>query len=140
MNYITVKSKFGFRIMGKKISPSLEDYLEAIYFLQQVNKDVRVTDLAHRLNISKPSVNRAIKNLKKYGFVNHENYGFLNLTENGFVTAQNIAMRHITLKKFLSDLLGVEKNIAEIEACHLEHSMSDDTIKKLQNYLKKVGV
>ena len=126
--------------MENKISPSLEDYLEAIYFLQEKNKDVRVTDLACQLNISKPSVNRAINNLKKTGYVEHENYGLLKLTQSGFVFAKDIAIRHATLKKFLCNLLGVDKNIAEIEACNLEHSMSNDTIIKLQDYLKKVGV
>lgn len=126
--------------MEKKISPSMEDYLEAIYFLQQTNQDVRVTDLACKLNISKPSVNRAINNLKKKNFVEHENYGLLKLTESGLKTAKNIAMRHVTIRKFLCDLLGVKKEIAEVEACRLEHSMSNDTIKKLQNYLKEVGI
>ena len=123
-----------------KISRSSEDYLKAIYFLQEINNEVRVTDLADKLNISKPSVTRAVNNLKKRNLVEHENYGLLKLTPSGFVFAKNIVLRHIVLRKFLCDLLGVEKEIAEIEACKLEHSMSNGTINKLKKYLKEVGV
>lgn len=126
--------------MENKITCSLEDYLEAIYFLQEKNIEVRVTDLADKLNISKPSVNRAINNLKKQNLVEHENYGLLKLTEKGLTFAKNVAMRHIVLKKFLHDLLGVDKEVAEIEACNIEHSVCNDTICKLQKYLKKVGL
>ena len=123
-----------------KISCSSEDYLKAIYFLQEINNEVRVTDLADKLNISKPSVTRAVSNLKKRKLVEHENYGLLKLTPNGFVFAKNIVIRHVVLKKFLCDLLGIEEKIAEIEACKLEHSMSNRTINKLKKYLKKVGL
>lgn len=126
--------------MENKITCSLEDYLEAIYFLQEISKDVRVTDLAGKLNISKPSVNRAINNLKKQNLVEHENYGLLKLTEKGLSCARNVALRHITIKKFLHDLLGVDIKTAESEACRLEHSMCNDTLDKLQKYLKKVGL
>jgi len=123
-----------------KISCSSEDYLKAIYFLQEMHNEVRVTDLADKLNISKPSVTRAVNNLKKRKLVEHENYGLLKLTPNGFVFAKSIVIRHIILKKFLCDLLGVDKKIADIEACKLEHSMSNGTINKLKKYLKKVGL
>ena len=123
-----------------RISCSSEDYLKAIYFLQETNNDVRVTDLADRLDISKPSVTRAVNNLKRQNLVEHENYGSLKLTSSGFVFARNIVVRHIVLKKFLCDLLGVDVKVAEVEACKLEHSMSNDTINKLKNYLKEIGL
>lgn len=68
---------------GKKISPSLEDYLEAIYNLRRLNSSVRVTDIAIELGIAKPSVNNAISLLKDKGFVNQEKYGLVELTQAG---------------------------------------------------------
>ena len=126
--------------MHRKITYAAEDYLKAIYFLQIQDNYVRVTDLADRLNVSKPSVTRAVNNLKKQSFVEHENYGLLKLTTKGFLYAENIVARHDVLIKFLCDLLGVEKKLARIEACKLEHTMSNSTINKLQKYLHEVGI
>ena len=126
--------------MREKITYAAEDYLKAIYFLQMQNDNVRVTDLAGRLSVSKPSVTRAVNKLKQKNFVEHENYGLLKLTANGFSYAENIVMRHDVLIKFLCDLLGVEKKIARIEACKLEHAMSNATINKLRRYLREVGI
>lgn len=120
-----------------EMTASLEDYLEAIYFLNG-NEGVRVTDLALELNISKPSVNRAINTLKNQGLVEHEHYGSLKLTEKGLELAKNVAQRHKILKKFLKSILGVEEKTAEKEACLIEHNLSADTIYKISEYTSKV--
>ncbi len=114
-----------------EVTASLEDYLEAIYFLNGKDEGVRVTDIAVELNISKPSVNRAINTLKNQGLVEHEHYGSLKLTPEGLEIAQTIAGRHVMLKRFLKDILGVEESTAEDEACLIEHYLSSDTISKI---------
>lgn len=119
---------------------SLEDYLEAIYFLTKLNSNVRVTDLADYLSLSKPSVNRAVNILKEKTLVEHETYGLLKLTHDGLKIAEGIAFRHATIKKFLHELILVDKDRAELEACSIEHSLSDDTVHKLAQYLKEVGL
>lgn len=124
----------------KKITYASEDYLKAIYFLQNRYMSVRVTDLAEKLNVSKPSVTRAVNNLKKKNFVEHENYGLLKLTRSGFLYAESIVLRHDILTRFLCELLGIEKKFAVREACKLEHAMSNATLEKLKRYLKKVGL
>lgn len=122
--------------IGTKITASLEDYLEAIYFLNGKNDYVRVTDIAAHLGISKPSVNRAVNTLKEMDYVEHEHYGSLKLTEEGVKIAKSVAERHIMLKSFLEEILGVESETAENEACEIEHVLSADTIKKMSEYLK----
>ncbi|MDL2248983.1 metal-dependent transcriptional regulator [Tyzzerella sp. OttesenSCG-928-J15] len=122
------------------ITPSLEDYLETILFLMDESEAVRVTDVANNLGISKPSVNKAINNLKSMELVNHEHYGLLSLTEKGRQIAVAVAKRHITLKDFLEKYLGVDPKTAEREACLMEHSMSADTVDKLEQFLKKCNV
>ncbi|MBQ4347307.1 MAG: metal-dependent transcriptional regulator [Firmicutes bacterium] len=117
-----------------KVSASLEDYLEAIYFLHIKTPAVRVTDLALKLEISKPSVIKAIKILKERGYVDHEPYGALKLTEQGVALAQNIAGRHMVLKKFLCNVLGVSEDVADEEACLIEHCLSPDTIRRIREY------
>jgi len=120
-----------------KISPSQEDYLERILFIREKNSIVRVTDLAVEMNISKPSVNKAISNLKAQGLVSQEKYGLLNLTVEGEKLAKEIERRHITVKKFLHELLKVDEETAEKEACLIEHCVSLETIEKLSSYLAK---
>ena len=124
--------------MQKSMTPSLEDYLETIWFLFQRNGNVRVTDVALEMGISKPSVNKAINILKTNEYVQHEHYGLLSLTETGEEIAKEVAERHFALKRFLHDLLGVEEKKAENEACLMEHSMSRETVRLLQTYLDKV--
>ncbi len=126
--------------MNKKntMSPSMEDYLETLYFLTCKNEVVRVTDMATDMNISKPSVNKAINALKAQNLVEHEHYGALSLTEEGKKLAKSIADRHVVLKKFLHELLEIDEKTAEEEACLIEHSMSQATVDKLSLFLKTI--
>lgn len=119
------------------VSASLEDYLEAIYILAQTNGSVRVTDIAQKLEISKPSVNRAINTLKDQGYVMHEHYGDLSLTERGEAIACGVLRRHQVLKRFLMEVLTVDEELAEEEACLMEHVMSQSTIDKLADFMAK---
>ena len=120
-----------------KISPSQEDYLEKILSIRKKNGTVRVTDLAAEMNISKPSVNKAVNNLKAQGLVNHERYGLLDLTFEGEQLAKEIERRHMILKKFLHKILEVDEETSEKEACLIEHCVSINTIEKLSKYLEK---
>ena len=63
------------------ISKALEEYLKTIYILKKQNGDIRVTDIANKMNCSKPSVNKAINNLKDNNLINYESYGTIELTE-----------------------------------------------------------
>jgi len=112
--------------------------LETIYFLQNEKNEVRVTDIALEMSISKPSVNKAINLLKTHELVLHEHYGHLTLTEKGRKIAEDTAKRHFIIKKFLTDILDVDEVTAETEACKLEHSMSMSTMEKLNDYIKRV--
>lgn len=122
-----------------RLSTSLENYLEQIYILQQEKNKVRVTDVAAKLNLSKPSVNRAINTLKDEGYLTHEHYGTIELTAKGLKTAQNVYETHIILQKFLVDFLGVDEETAEIESNQMGHAISKGTRKKLKKYMKKTG-
>lgn len=124
--------------MNNSISSSLEDYLESIFVLQQSGKDVRVTDIASMLNVSKPSVNRAVGTLKQAKLLTHESYGAIVLTPEGETKAAQILRRHNMLKHFLANTLGVPDDIAEADACRMEHVMSAETIEKLYDYLVKL--
>lgn len=119
------------------MTSSLEDYLEAVFVLSKEKGSVRLTDIAEYLNVSKPSVNRAIKTLTQDGFLEHITYGDIVITPAGESYAANVLRRHRLIKQFLIDQLGVDEKIAEQDACQMEHVMSPVTIDKLYEYLER---
>ena len=119
-----------------KLTGSLEDYLEAVYLIEKKKGEVRITDIALFMNLSKPSVNKAVSTLKENGLLEHEKYGAIKLTEYGTKLAKEIYFRHETLTKFFIETLGIEPEIAEDEACKIEHIISRQTLNKLVDYMK----
>ncbi|MDR0583433.1 MAG: metal-dependent transcriptional regulator [Treponema sp.] len=118
------------------MSQSLEDYLEMVSFLSDEG-EVRVTDIASRLGVSKPSVLTALKNLEEQGLLEHERYRRVNLTKEGIRQAADIRERHSTLTAFLQDIVGVSDETAEKDACKMEHLLSDETLKKIKMLVKQ---
>jgi DtxR family Mn-dependent transcriptional regulator len=114
------------------MTQSLEDYLEMVGFLSDEG-EVRVTDIASRLGVSKPSVLTALKTLEDQGLLEHERYRSVTLTERGKAAAAEIRGRHNFLRSFLLDVLGVSPEIAEQDACKMEHVLSDETLKKMKS-------
>ncbi len=119
-----------------KLTPANEDYLEAIYELGRDSGSVRSVDLAAKLDVSKASVNNALKNLKQAGYIEQPHYGDITLTGEGADYAAGILERHHVLYHFLLDVLGVDPETAVEEACEMEHAISDDTLKRLTKHLK----
>ena len=123
---------------GKKLTESVEDYIEAIYLEHQKNHSgVRITDLALTMNVSKASANDAVRKLKEMGHVEHERYGQIYLTESGEKLATSIYEKHRMLKRFLHEVLGVSCRVAEDDACGIEHVISQETFDKMKAYLEK---
>lgn len=120
------------------LQESGEMYLEAIYVLSQTKSFVRSIDVSEYRNYSKPSVSRAIGLLKEGGYVLMDRDGSLTLTEAGRAVAEKIYDRHTTLTKFLT-LLGVDGEIAQEDACRIEHCISDETFAAIKAHMKKYG-
>lgn len=117
------------------LSSSMQDYLEAILELAQEEKSVRITDIANKLNIAKASVNQTISKLKEMELVQQQVYGPVELTDKGRLLANKVMQRHIKLKQFLVEALGVEPEVAEKDACLMEHVVSSQTMDKLTEFL-----
>jgi DtxR family Mn-dependent transcriptional regulator len=117
------------------LSSSLEDYLEAVLNLKEANSIIRVTDLAKKLQVAKSSVNQAIMKLVGKNLLRHERYGPLELTVPGMEHAQKIQQRHQLLKCFFNEILGVDPQTAEMDACNIEHHISATTMEKLVYFL-----
>lgn len=120
------------------LTSSQEEYLKTIYILSKTEKEIRVTDIAKKLEITKPSVNRAIKNLKDINLLNYETYGEIKLTQEGEKIAQEILKREDVMKLFLSKILDIEEKQAETEAIAMKHAISRKTEEKLEKFINKV--
>jgi DtxR family Mn-dependent transcriptional regulator len=116
------------------MTQSLEDYLEMVSFLADEGP-VRVTDIAARLGFSKPSVLSALRLLEERGLVMHERYRPVSLTPAGAALAADIRERHSLIKTFLTEKLGVDAEIAEKDACKMEHVLSGETLQKMREAL-----
>ena len=120
------------------ISKSLEEYIKNMYVLKKQNGNVRVTDVAEKMDCSKASVNKALNNLRDNGLVNYETYGTIEITDAGEDLAQKILESYDIVFVFLKDVLGMEAEVAEKEAENMKSSMSDETINKLAKYVHQV--
>ncbi len=120
-----------------KLTSSMEDYLETIAILKEENSVVRVRDISLLMNVKNPSVTGALKGLVAKGLIVHERYGYVDLTGEGQKIAARIKERHDTLIEFFTEMLGVGKEIAERDACKIEHAISTVTFSKLVKFIKK---
>lgn len=118
-----------------KLRRSGEDYLETILILSE-RDDVRSIDIAHEMELSKPSVSRAVGLLKEGGFIIVDKNGYITLTDEGKRQAQRVYERHKILTEWLVGI-GVEEKLAAENACRLEHDFSDEVFQKLKASLEK---
>lgn len=114
-----------------------EDYLEAVLFIEKQKGRVKSVDIANYLGVSKPSVNKALTNLQNMGYISKPIYGEVTITQEGRIKAEIVASKHIALTQLLTDVLGVSPEVAEKDACKIEHDISEETTEKLIEYLKK---
>jgi DtxR family transcriptional regulator, Mn-dependent transcriptional regulator len=119
-----------------QLSESLEDYLEIIYTLAEKHHVARVKDIALSKKVKMSSVTSALKRLAKIGLVDYEAREFVVLTLSGDDLARRLLNRHYFLTGFLTDVLGVEPGIAAIDACSMEHALSQTTMNRLNDFSK----
>lgn len=123
-----------------KLTESIEDYIERIYLDNYIsNHGVRITDLADAMNVSKASANDAVKRLKKLGYVEHEKYRHIYLTDKGREKGAQIYDKHQTLTRFFNEVLNVELEIAEKDACSVEHFISDQSYEQIKILVSKIN-
>jgi len=124
--------------MDKKLTHSIEDYLEAIYLLSKEGTTIRITDIAARMKVRKSSIVSAVKKLEQRGYVQHEPYGSILLTDEGTLRGSEVYQKHIVLKSFFIEILGLSEEIAEKDACNFEHYISDQTVSAIMKLAEKL--
>ena len=120
------------------ISKSLEEYLKTMYVLKKQNGNIRVTDIANKMNCSKSGVNKAINNLKENNLINYEVYGTIELTEAGEDLAKKILETYDIVYLFFKEVLNLDDELAKSEAEKVKLAIRDETTNKLAKYTHKV--
>lgn len=126
-------------IMDERVplTPAHEDYIEAIVELEeeQGRTEIRSVDIATLLDVSKASVNKALQVLREAGYIDQERYGRITLTDSGRAYGAEIWGRHKALRTFLINDLGVDPEVANKEACMMEHAISAKTMERWIRWL-----
>ena len=118
---------------------SSEDYLEAILMLREQLGKVRSIDIVYKLGYSKPSISIAMKKLREKGLVHMDADGYITLTDEGLKIARHTYTRHKVLTCFFENI-GVNPKTAEDDACKIEHDISDETFKRLREFMAANGL
>lgn len=121
-------------LIRKKLSPSREEYLKAIYMLSQRAQLVRSIDIAVYLGVSKPSVHNAVNALQAEGLVIKPLGGEIQLTEEGRKQGEIITAKFQIIKNFLIACCNVNELTASTDACKMEHIISNDSVFALKKY------
>ena len=124
----------------KSLTSSLEDYLEAIYQLLRENKAARAKEISKRLGVNRSSVTGALHALAERKLINYAPYDIATLTPEGEKVAANISHRHLVLRDFFVEVLGVRAAEAEDSACKIEHVVSETILDRLAQFVDFIQV
>ncbi|MBN1756953.1 MAG: DtxR family transcriptional regulator [Chitinispirillaceae bacterium] len=118
-----------------RLSPTLEDYLEAIFHIVSTNMVARSMEIAERLNVKRSSVTVALRTLAEKGFINYQARSYVTLTDRGLNVARCVDRRHHVLFEMFNDVLGLSEPVADQAACSMEHGMSSEVCKSMTAFL-----
>lgn len=117
-----------------KRSQSAEDYLECILLLSRETQFVHRVDVARKIGVSQPAVQKAVRILTESGYIDCDGM-HIYLTAKGEKYATEIFDRHCTIREFLT-LHGVNSKDADDDACELEHVVSKATFDMMKDFVQ----
>ncbi len=123
----------------RKLSESLEHYLEAIYHISQDKGAARAKHITEKLNVNSSSVTGALQTLSGLGLVNYAPYELITLTDTGREAALDLIGRHYGLFDFFVNVLGIDEEASHEAACRMEHSMPRLVLERLKLYIDYVN-
>jgi len=124
------------KAVDKPLTSAMEDYLEAIFEIDQEKKVIRVKDIAKRMDVKMPTVSSMLKTLNSRGLVHYEKYEYVELTKDGAGVGKEMRRRHEALLKFLTEILKIDFDTADGEACKMEHALSSATLDSLTDFME----
>jgi DtxR family Mn-dependent transcriptional regulator len=124
------------KLIVQEVTEVIEEYLEAIYKLEEKSGAARTSDIVKNINVVPGTVTNTVERLEKEGYVTHVPYKGVKLTEKGRKVALQVVRRHRLSERLLTDILHVGWDKSHDAACKLEHGMTEEVMKPLEKALK----
>jgi DtxR family Mn-dependent transcriptional regulator len=122
--------------LSEEVSAIVEEYLEAIYKLQEKGGTAKTSDIVKMLQVAAGTVTNTVERLEKWGYVTHEPYRGVKLTDMGRRLALEVIRKHRLSERLLTDILHMKWDRVHEAACKLEHGITEEIIKPLEKVLK----
>ena len=122
-------------MMRKKLSSTIENYLEAIFRIEKEKRVARVRDISQYLGVARSTVNAALKSLADKKLIEYTPYELIALTEEGRQEAVRIVVNHKIISDFLRNVLSLEQERAERVACDMEHAVDREVVERFVCFL-----
>ncbi|MDR0900231.1 MAG: metal-dependent transcriptional regulator, partial [Methanobrevibacter sp.] len=124
--------------MGNEgLSENIEEYLEVLYKYGNKKQPVSTTTISKKLGIAPGSVTQMLKKLESLEYIEYIPYKGAILTSKGMKIAQKITRKHRILERFLKDVLCIKEENIHIQACDMEHSLSDEAERAMCHILEQ---
>ena len=120
------------------LSTTHQMYLKTLLQLGREHPVGRVKDLAQELGVTPGTVSTALTRLEEQGLIEREHYGGAQLTATGTAVAECVERRFEILCALLIEVLGVDKEVAEMDACMMEHAVSPMTLNRMSRFLDRL--
>ncbi len=121
----------------EKLTFKMENYLEAVYELSRQAESARLTDIAAWMDVTKSTANTAMSILAQKGLVTNERYQQIHLTDRGLEIAGIISEKHHIIQKFLTDILKIDDDTANTDACAIEHVISNKSVFSMRDFIRE---
>ncbi len=123
------------KVIEEQHTDRMEDYLEVIYELIKKKGYATQADISELLRVSSPSVTKMLQKLDETKYLKYEKYRGISLTQEGIDVAENIREKHSLLSEFFK-MIGVDEDVANIDAEGIEHHLHAQTLKKLREFIR----
>ena len=120
----------------ERVSLAMESYLEAIADIQAEQGAVSPSVLAEKMGCKRSSVTSALQRLAENGLINYHTYRPVTLSQKGKEVIESLDKYHKILANFFENVLGLEEEFSQKEACRLEHQISPKTIERISEYVE----
>ena len=122
-------------VQSKRDISRIEDYLEAIYNLNEEKGFISASDISERLGVKSPTVSSMVAKLAKEGYLERERYRGMKLTERGIKVARSVIRRHETIYELLS-MFGLSRDVAYEDTEGIEHHLHPATIQRFEQLVE----
>jgi len=114
---------------------TIEEYIETIFVLEQRNGRAQTGMIAAQMGVKPPSITEMLQKLDSEGLIHYESYDGATLTRSGKKMARDLMQKHRIIADFL-EIFGIDRELAEADACQIEHHVSTKTLKRLEQFVE----